>query len=59
MSAYAYVAGAAAYPNIAVGCWWMALLSADHRCGQQHDIALLDHASYFEYSIDQTGGGRP
>ncbi|WP_234327118.1 hypothetical protein [Streptomyces sp. NRRL WC-3742] len=52
------LAGAAAYPNIAVGCWWMALLSADHRDWRQHYIALLDHAFYFEYNVDRVGGGR-
>ncbi|MFD5554654.1 hypothetical protein ACFWIA_12545 [Streptomyces sp. NPDC127068] len=52
------LSGAAAYPNIAVGCWWMALLSGDYRDWRQGYVAMLDYAFYFEYNIDRTGGDR-
>ena len=52
------LSGVAAYPNFALGSWWMGLLSDDHRDWRQDYIALLDYAFYFEYNVDTASGSR-
>ncbi|MFD9061126.1 hypothetical protein ACFVZ3_06350 [Kitasatospora purpeofusca] len=52
------LSGAAAYPNVSVGAWWMATLSGDYRDWRQAYVSTLDYAFYFEYNIDQAGNDR-
>lgn len=49
--------GVAAYPNFAMGSWWMGLLSDDYGDWRQAYLPLLDYAFYLEYNVDTARPG--
>ncbi|WP_245689671.1 hypothetical protein [Streptomyces chattanoogensis] len=50
--------GVAAYPNFALGSWWMGLLSDDYGDWRQDYLAILDYSFYVEYNVDTAYGDR-
>ncbi|WP_251021617.1 hypothetical protein [Streptomyces sp. ISL-98] len=48
--------GVAAYPNFALGSWWMGLLPGDYGDWRQDYIAILDYSFYVEYNVDTAYG---